>query len=335
MILVKKYSLPLWLFLFCLFTIFSTSCAEKEFHEFSGETMGTNYTIKYSAKLSNQSNNKNKVNQVLDNINNQMSTYISDSEISRFNTFNDTTWFAISDEFAYVIVSSFKYYEISNGLYDITVMPLVNLWGFGPEIFLDIPSKTQIDSVLQFISQDLIEIDGNKIRKKDPRVQIDLSSIAKGYAVDQIIEILDYENIMVEIGGEVRTLSDGKLWRIGVSAPSIDNFNYDIEYIVPITNHSLATSGNYRNFYVDDNKNFYHHEINPLSGYPIQSNLGSISILTTTSCMEADGLSTALYMMDAKEVKDFLDKSNFEGLMIVKNEDGSFEKIVSNNFPKN
>ncbi|MEE3139057.1 MAG: FAD:protein FMN transferase [Candidatus Neomarinimicrobiota bacterium] len=335
MILVKKYSLPLWLFLFCLFTIFSTSCAEKEFHEFSGETMGTNYTIKYSATFSNQSNNKNKVNQVLDNINNQMSTYISDSEISRFNTFNDTTWFAISDEFAYVIVSSFKYYEISNGLYDITVMPLVNLWGFGPEIFLDIPSKTQIDSVLQFISQDLIEIDGNKIRKKDPRVQIDLSSIAKGYAVDQIIEILDYENIMVEIGGEVRTLSDGKLWRIGVSAPSIDNFNYDIEYIVPITNHSLATSGNYRNFYVDDNKNFYHHEINPLSGYPIQSNLGSISILTTTSCMEADGLSTALYMMDAKEVKDFLDKSNFEGLMIVQNEDGSFEKIVSNNFPKN
>ena len=335
MILVKKYSLPLWLFLFCLFTIFSTSCAEKEFHEFSGETMGTNYTIKYSAKISNQSNNKSKVDQLLEDINNQMSTYISDSEISRFNTFNDTTWFAISDEFAYVIVSSFKYYEISNGLYDITVMPLVNLWGFGPEIFLDIPSKTQIDSVLQFISQDLIEIDGNKIRKKDPRVQIDLSSIAKGYAVDQIIEILDYKNIMVEIGGEVRTLSDGKLWRIGVSAPSIDNFNYDIEYIVPITNHSLATSGNYRNFYVDDNKNFYHHEINPLSGYPIQSNLGSISILTTTSCMEADGLSTALYMMDAKEVKDFLDKSNFEGLMIVKNEDGSFEKIVSNNFPKN
>ncbi|SUZ55672.1 uncharacterized protein METZ01_LOCUS8526 [marine metagenome] len=327
--------MPLWLFLFYLFTIVSTSCAEKEFHEFSGETMGTNYTIKYSATFSNQSNNKNKVNQVLDNINNQMSTYISDSEISRFNTFNDTTWFAISDEFAYVIASSFKYYEISNGLYDITVMPLVNLWGFGPEIFLDIPSKTQIDSVLQFVSQDLIEIDGNKIRKKDPRVQIDLSSIAKGYAVDQIIEILDYENIMVEIGGEIRTLSNGKLWRIGVSTPSIGNFNDDIEYIVPITNHSLATSGNYRNFYVDDNKNFYHHEINPLSGYPIQSNLGSISILTTTSCMEADGLSTALYMMDAKEVKDFLDKSNFEGLMIVQNEDGSFEKIVSNNFPKN
>jgi len=335
MILAKKYSLPLWLFLFYLFTIVSTSCAEKEFHEFSGETMGTNYTIKYAATFPNQSNNKNKVDKVLDNINNQMSTYISDSEISRFNTFNDTTWFAISDEFSYVVTSSFKYYKISNGLYDITVMPLVNLWGFGPEIFLDIPSKTQIDSVLQFVSQDLIEIDGNKIRKKDPRVQIDLSSIAKGYAVDQIIEILDYKNIMVEIGGEVRTVSDGKLWRIGVSTPSISNFNDDIEYIVPITNHSLATSGNYRNFYVDDDKNFYHHEINPLSGYPIQSNLGSISILTTTSCMEADGLSTALYMMDAKEVKDFLDKSNFEGLMIVQNEDGSFEKIVSNNFPKN
>ncbi len=214
MILVKKYSLPLWLFLFCLFTIFSISCVEKEFHEFSGKTMGTDYTIKYSATLPNQLNNKDKVDQLLEDINNQMSTYISDSEISRFNTFNDTTWFAISDEFAYVVTSSFKYYEISNGLYDITVMPLVNLWGFGPEIFLDIPSKTQIDSVLQFVSQDLIEIDGNKIKKKDPRVQIDLSSIAKVYAVDQIIEILDYKNIMVEIGGEVRTVSDGKLWKI-------------------------------------------------------------------------------------------------------------------------
>ena len=176
MILARKYSLPLWLFLVCLFTILSISCAEKEFYEFSGKTMGTDYTIKYSATLPNQLNNKDKVDQLLEDINNQMSTYISDSEISRFNTFNDTTWFAISDEFAYVVTSSFKYYEISNGLYDITVMPLVNLWGFGPEIFLDIPSKTQIDSVLQFVSQDLIEIDGNKIRKKDPRVQIDLSS---------------------------------------------------------------------------------------------------------------------------------------------------------------
>ena len=316
MILARKYSLPLWLFLVCLFTILSISCAEKEFYEFSGKTMGTDYTIKYSAKLPNQSNNKDKVDQLLEDINNQMSTYISDSEISRFNTFNDTTWFAISDEFAYVVTSSFKYYEISNGLYDITVMPLVNLWGFGPEIFLDIPSKTQIDSVLQFVSQDLIEIDGNKIKKKDPRVQIDLSSIAKGYAVDQIIEILDYKNIMVEIGGEVRTISDGKLWQIGVSTPSISNFNNDVEYIVPITNHSLATSGNYRNFYVDDNKNFYHHEINPLSGYPIQSNLGSISVLTNTSCMEADGLSTALYMMNAKEVKDFLDQNSISGTLM-------------------
>ena len=235
--------------------------------------MGTDYSIKYSATLPNQSNNKDKVDQLLEDINNQMSTYISDSEISRFNAFNDTTWFAISDEFSYVVTSSFKYYEISNGLYDITVMPLVNLWGFGPEIFLDIPSKTQIDSVLQFVNQDLIEIDGNKIRKKDPRVQIDLSSIAKGYAVDKIIEILDYKNIMVEIGGEVRTVSDGKLWKIGVSTPSISNFNNDVEYIVPITNHSIATSGNYRNFYIDDDKNFYHHEINPLSGYPIQSRI--------------------------------------------------------------
>ena len=239
----------------------------------------------------------------------------------------------ISEEFAYVVSSSYKYHSISNGLYDITVMPLVNLWGFGPEDFSNPPNQTAIDSVLSFVGQDLIEIDKDKIRKKDPRVQIDLSSIAKGYAVDKIIEYLNYEDIMVEIGGEVRVKSKNKVWKIGINTPSIENFNNDIEHIVTLDNSSLATSGNYRNFYIDEN-NFYHHEISPLSGYPIKSNLGSISVLTVTSCMEADGLSTALYMMNINEITNFFNNSDFEGLMIVANEDNSFDKIFSENFPK-
>ena len=113
-----------------------------------------------------------------------------------------------------------------------------------------------------------------------------------------------------------------------------ENFNNDIEHIVTLDNSSLATSGNYRNFYINEN-NFYHHEISPLSGYPIKSNLGSISVLTATSCMEADGLSTALYMMSMDEITNFFTNSNFEGLMIVSNEDNSFDKIFSENFPKN
>ena len=138
---------------------------------------------------------------------------------------------------------------------------------------------------------------------------------------------------MVEIGGEVRVRSKNKVWKIGINTPSIENFNNDIEHIVTLDNSSLATSGNYRNFYINEN-NFYHHEISPLSGYPIKSNLGSISVLAATSCMEADGLSTALYMMSMDEITNFFNNSDFEGLMIVANEDNSFDKIFSENFPK-
>ena len=267
--------------------------------------MGSTYSVKYLSGDNLESKNKKIIEDILTDINQQMSHYIIDSEISLFNSFNDTIWFDISEEFAYVVSSSYKYHNISNGLYDITVMPLVNLWGFGPKDFSNPPNQAAIDSVLSFVGQDLIEINKDKIRKKDPRVQIDLSSIAKGYAVDKIIEYLNYEDIMVEIGGEVRVRSKNKVWKIGINTPSIENFNNDIEHIVTLDNSSLATSGNYRNFYINKN-NFYHHEISPLSGYPIKSNLGSISVLAATSCMEADGLSTALYMMSMDEITNLI-----------------------------
>jgi thiamine biosynthesis lipoprotein len=186
-----------------------------------------------------------------------------------------------------------------------------------------------------FVGQDLIEIKDNNIRKKDPRVQIDLSSIAKGYAVDKIIEILNYENVFVEIGGEVRSKSNRKIWKVGISTPSIDNISNEVEYIAPIKNESIATSGNYRNFYIDEDNRFYHHEINPLTGYPIMSKVASISVLTKTSCMEADGLSTALYMMNIDDINNFFRNTEFEGLMILVEPDMSFQKILSDNFPKN
>ena len=336
MILDKKFILLeilFWLSLIVSIFLIYQSNNEQKIISISGETMGTTYSVKYLSGDDLEIKNKKIIEDILTDINQQMSHYIADSEISLFNSLNDTIWFDISEEFAYVVSSSYKYHNISNGLYDITIMPLVNLWGFGPEDFSNPPNQVAIDSVLNFIGQDLIEISKNKIRKKDPRVQIDLSSIAKGYAVDKILEYLNYEDIMVEIGGEVRVRSKNKFWKIGINTPSIENFNNDIEHIVTLDNSSLATSGNYRNFYIDEN-NFYHHEISPLSGYPIKSNLGSISVLTATSCMEADGLSTALYMMDMNEITNFFNNSDFEGLMIIANEDNSFDKIFSKNFPK-
>ena len=260
---------------------------------------------------------------------------IAESEISKFNRMRNTEWVSISEDFAFVVQSSFEYYDMSGGLYDITVMPLVNLWGFGPDKFIDTPSTTNIDSVLAFVGQDLIEIQGSRIRKKDPRVQIDLSSIAKGFAVDKIIESLNYDNIFVEIGGEVRSKSDKKIWKVGINTPSIDNISNEIEYIAPIQNGSIATSGNYRNFYIDKDNRFYHHEINPLTGYPIMSKLASISIFTQTSCMEADGLATALYMMEMNDINSFFEDTDIEGLMIFVEPDLSFKQVVSQDFPAN
>ena len=180
----------------------------------SGKTMGTTYTIKFLPKSDSPKEieeNYLQIEAILKDINLQMSTYIADSEISTFNSSEKTEWFKISKDFETVIRKSFQYHQLSNGLYDITIMPLVNLWGFGPAIFDSKPSEAEIDSVMAFIGQNLIEIDELKIRKKDPRVQIDLSSIAKGFAVDKLFNSLKhYDELFIEIGGEIRTKSINK-----------------------------------------------------------------------------------------------------------------------------
>ena len=236
--------------------LFSCSTPQKEIVSINGNTMGTTYTVKFFPKSINPNEieeNYILIEEILKDINQQMSTYIPSSEISTFNKLESTDWFVISEDFSVVLEQSFKYYDLSDGLYDITVMPLVNLWGFGPDIFESPPSNTMIDSVKAFIGQDLIDFENQRIRKKDSRVQIDLSSIAKGYAVDKIYNALNkYEDLFIEIGGEIRTKSKTKDWKIGINTPSINNFENDIELVISLNNLSIATSGNYRNFYIID-----------------------------------------------------------------------------------
>ena len=319
--------------------IFSCSSPQKEIVSIKGNTMGTTYNVKFLPITNNPieiEENYIIIEKILKDINQQMSTYIPSSEISTFNQLQSTDWFKISEDFSNVLKKSFNYYEMSDGYYDVTVMPLVNLWGFGPEIFESPPTQALIDSVMIFIGQDLIELENQKIRKKDPRVQIDLSSIAKGYAVDKIFNTLNkYEDLFIEIGGEIRTRSKNKDWKIGINTPSITNFENDIELVITLNNLSIATSGNYRNFYIIDDK-FYHHEINPKTGYPISSNLGSISIISDKSCLDADGLSTMFYTIEKDLASDMVENlDNIESLSIIVNSDKTFTKVFSSNFPKN
>ena len=324
---------------FLILLLFSCSSPQKEIVSIKGNTMGTTYTVKFFPTTNNPieiEENYILIEKILKDINQQMSTYIPSSEISTFNQLQSTDWFKVSEDFSNVLKKSFNYYEMSDGQYDVTVMPLVNLWGFGPEIFESPPSQALIDSVMIFIGQDLIELENQKIRKKDSRVQIDLSSIAKGYAVDKIFNTLDkYEDLFIEIGGEIRTRSKNKDWKIGINTPSITNFENDIELVITLNNLSIATSGNYRNFYIMDDK-FYHHEINPKTGYPISSNLGSISIISDKSCLDADGLSTMFYTIDKELTSDIVENlDSIESLSIIVNNDKTFTKVFSSNFPNN
>jgi len=324
------------LVLLIILLLFSCSSPEKDLVTIKGNTMGTTYTVKFFPITNNPIEIEESyilVEKILRDINQQMSTYIPSSEISTFNKYESTDWFLVSEDFSRVLELSFKYYDLSNGQYDITIMPLVNLWGFGPDIFESPPSEAMIDSVKAFIGQDLIEVENQKIRKKDSRVQIDLSSIAKGYAVDKIFNALNrYEDLFIEIGGEIRTKSKSKDWKIGINTPSITNFENDIELVISLNNLSIATSGNYRNFYMIDDK-LYHHEINPKTVYPISSNLGSVSIISNQSCLDADALSTMFYTIDNSEVVENL--KGVESLSILLNEDKSFTKVFSSGFPKN
>ena len=333
MTLANRLAFPL------ILLIFSCSSPQKEIVSIKGNTMGTTYNVKFLPITNNPieiEENYIIIEKILKDINQQMSTYIPSSEISTFNQLQSTDWFKISEDFSNVLKKSFNYYEMSDGHYDITVMPLVNLWGFGPEIFESPPTQALIDSVMIFIGQDLIELENQKIRKKDPRVQIDLSSIAKGYAVDKIFNTLNkYEDLFIEIGGEIRTRSKNKDWKIGINTPSITNFENDIELVITLNNLSIATSGNYRNFYIIDDK-FYHHEINPKTGYPISSNLGSISIISDKSCLDADGLSTMFYTIEKDLARDMVENlDNIESLSIIVNSDKTFTKVFSSNFPNN
>ena len=334
MTLAKKLAL-----LLLVVSLFSCSTPQKEIVSIKGNTMGTTYTVKFFPLTENKSEveeNYELIEKILKDINRQMSTYIPTSEISMFNKWQSTDLFRISYDFEKVLEKSFKYYYLSKGQYDITVMPLVNLWGFGPDKFESPPSQAEIDSVMVFIGQDLIEFNGETISKKDPRVQIDLSSIAKGYAVDKIFNALNkYEDLFVEIGGEIRTKSKLKDWKIGINTPSILNFQNDVEQIISLNNISIATSGNYRNFYVIDEK-FYHHEINPKTGYPTSSNLGSVSIISNKSCLDADALSTMFYTTSIELSSGIIESlDGVESLSIFLNEDEKFTKVYSSGFPKN
>ena len=275
-------------------------------YEISGQTMGTiQYNIKYISE--EKKIFKSDVDSLLVEFNNIFSTYIPDSEISIVNRSNGRI--RVSDEFGKLISESEIIYHITDGMFDPTVGPLVNKWGFGPDRINKVPSEAEINQLMEFIGFDKITYEDGHIYKKFKESYIDFSSIAKGYAVDVIHNYLKQKNITdtyVEIGGEVRVSGKNMKnnnWVIGIREPSPDG-DIKLSAKVSLPDMSLATSGNYLNkYYVDDS--LFFHTINPKTGYPAYTNMLSASVFSD-NCLTADAYATAFMAMNFQESKRIL-----------------------------
>jgi len=301
------------------------------YHQDQGSIFATGYNIKYNHSTSL----KTEIEAELERFDLSLNPYRADAIITKVNNNIDVE---VDSFFINVIRKSDEISRKTNGYFDITVSPLINAWGFG---FKNMDSITPeiIDSLRTFVGYDKISMDNDgNITKADPRVQINTSAIAKGYACDIISDLLErygIENYMVEIGGEVSAKGineKGDCWRIGVDKP-IDDFlgQHELQTILSLCNKSLATSGNYRNYYIKDGKK-YAHTIDPFTGYPTQTDLLGATVIAD-DCMTADAYATAFMAMGIE--KSLQIAKNIEGMhyyFIFENKDGTFGAIHSNGF---
>jgi thiamine biosynthesis lipoprotein len=314
--------------LLCFFLlILSGGCQQEKTTEtirLSGQTMGTTWSVIMlpNSDGSDANNLKQYLQKRLDQINSLMSTYDPTSEISRFNNQVSTDWFAISVDTAQVIELSLAISSLTGGAFDISVGPLVELWGFGAaERGKKIPSEDQVSKHLAWVGYENIGLrrEPATISKQVPELRIDLSAVAKGYAADALAEILEQQgisNYLLEIGGELQISGhrgDGTPWQIAIEKP-LEGVR-EVATIFPLTNTGLATSGNYRNFYMEDGQR-YSHTIDPVSGKPIRHRLASVTVLDR-SCARADALATALMVMGEKKGRRFCEKNHIAAYFLI------------------
>lgn len=294
----------------------------------TGQTMGTTYSVKYLPKADTP-----KLLQVgdliemeLESVNVQMSTYRDDSEISRFNKSDSSDWFPVSAETAQVVDLSLEIHAMTDKHFDVTVGPLVELWGFGKSEASDsLPSDLEIKELLNSVGSDKLEVrsDPPALRKLVKKLQVDLSAVAKGHGVDRLAGVLDklrIEDYFVEIGGEVRTKGNGHhggAWKVGIELP--DRETRQVMRVVGISNKSMATSGDYRNFRTVKGSSFSHF-IDPGSGRPVQTDIASVTVLAE-DCATADAIATGLIASGRENAQALVEKHDLPVLMVFRQGD--------------
>lgn len=303
-------------------------------HESVGYAQGTTYQIKYLAPAGTTFPTAfDSIFQVLDR---SMSTWLENSLISRINREGGRQ--KVDSLFAEVLQRSMEIAEETEGKFDPTVGPLVRAWGFSKEELRNIDT-TRIDSIRQLVGFQNLQYN-DPLVIIPPGFEVDFNAIAQGFTVDVIVRFLENKGIsryMVEVGGEVRasgTNANEKVWRIGVDKPSEEiNPEDRFEFILALKNRALATSGNYRKFWVDEETGMrYAHTIDPATGYPAKNRLLSVSVIAE-SCMDADAYATACMVMGPEEALEFLkSKKGVEAYLIVSGEEGRWETYQTPGF---
>ncbi|MDA3916384.1 MAG: FAD:protein FMN transferase [Deltaproteobacteria bacterium] len=274
----------------------------REVESFQGSTMGTTYSIKYVQEKSLKGINaiKKAVDTELEKINSMMSTWDPESNLSLINKADADQWLDMPSDLSKLIGFAFDLSRKTDGKYDVSMGPLINLWGFGPGGARKIPTDLQIAKTMKISGYDKIELNikTNRLKKRFKESYIDLSSIAKGYGVDKTAKILEgfgIKNYMVEIGGEIKT--SGKKqdipWRIAIESPRKGK-NKTFNKVLNLVDCAMATSGDYRNFF-KEGKNRYSHTIDSATGRPVQNDLASVTVaIPNGECFKADAWATAL-----------------------------------------
>lgn len=353
---MKKYLL----YAIALFATACTSSPQQEeltsakpYRNIQGEAQGTTYSITYVGDSIDQ---KKSVDSLLQLFDQDLSLWVEGSLINRINQFDRTdTVFTFYDQerffFPAVFEISRDIWKITGGAFDPTIYPLVNLWGFGLNNRGNV-NQTSIDSALQFVGfeeakidmLDLIEDNRYKetqIRKGLSGVQLDFNAIAQGYSIDRIAGMLSdrgYEHYMIELGGELicKGLNpQGTPWTIAIDKPEDSIERKEFQAILQPGDKALATSGSYRKYYEIDGKK-YCHAINPETGYPVEHNVLSVTVLAN-SCAEADAYATAFLVMGLEQMNEFLSMHPDLGLevyVVFDGENGALETLVSPGFQR-
>ncbi|MBC8376277.1 MAG: FAD:protein FMN transferase [FCB group bacterium] len=320
----------------------STDRVELAEFAFNGSTMGTTYHIIITGRpidAQERSAIATSVDSALLDFNRIYSTYEDQSEISRFNRNESIHPIPVSQKLLQVVAAGQEFCMASDGAFDITVMPIVNFFGFGFKLGENrFPTVDEIDSWLQLTGCDKLEVGDSVLTKSDPRITIDLSAIAKGDGSDYIAKFLmdkGHKNIFVEIGGEIVVHGhnkEGELWKIGIDRPTFGGSpGADLQHVIQLTNKAIASSGDYRNYREVEGKRISH-TIDPRTGSPINHNLASVSVIANT-CLLADGISTSVMVMGQEEGLSWLEaKDDVEGLLITREPDGSFKEYMTSGF---